>query len=482
MGFERIALLGLYIFFILAFYLYLKKAWFTLFGLLLISFGLNFFTALAGTLWFPYKVVMFPVIIFSLQHSTIPLARKVLKPYYIIVAISVLTAFVTGPSIPGTTLLQGPMLRPVVQAYTYVSMAMMIPFIVWVINDEERLYKSLQVYYRLSEIIIFIGIIHFIFIAAGMEFVPILRPGGKANPEASFGIENMSINRIYGLSGEPKTLATFILPYIFISLFNYLQKNYNRNKNYHLIMLILATLTMIYTFSSAILISAALGIIIIPYLFRQWISSRIISFFAVIAFLGLLNNQASKLFTSPDNASREQSIGFLDILYERSFGRVEEEADERFESQALNHMFNNTPAFMFTGYGLGMYNYHLPLPRHSRGVEPIDSGWVVILMDLGLLGLVFFLMLFNNLNHLKKLNEQFFNNPVLNSYLIGAVTGFLGHLGNNAMYQIFLFSGLALAAYNVLENEYYEKQYKPDAEYTKEELLNTNHDNTVSIY
>lgn len=462
MNFERIALYGLYVFFILAFYLYAKRDWWSLLGLLIVSFGMNSFTALAGTLWFPYKVVMFPIVIFSFQHSTIPFARKILTPYYFILAISVLTAFVTQPSVPGTTFLQGPMMRPIVQAYTYASMALMVPFIIWVVNNEERLYKSLHLYYRLSEIAILIGVIHFIFIAAGMEFIPILRPGGEANTEAAFGVQDTSVNRIYGLSGEPKTLATFIFPYVFISLYNYLEKNYNRSRTYHLITLILATLTMIYTFSSAILISSALGIVLIPYLFRRWISSNFVTLISVLVFMAILYNQAGQLFTQPSGSptyeQEEQNLNFKDILYERSFGRVEEEADERFESTALTHIFNETPAFLLTGYGLGMYNYHLPLPKHSRGVEPIDSGWVVILLDLGFLGIFVFLMIFSNILHLRNLNKRFFDNPVLNSYLIGAVAGFLAHIGNNALYQMFLFLGLALAAYNVLENKLYLEQ------------------------
>jgi hypothetical protein len=462
MNFESIALYGLYIFFFLAFYLYAKRAWWSLLGLLIISFGFNSFTALAGTLWFPYKVVMFPIVIFALQHSTIPFARKILTPYYFVLTISVITAFVTQPSVPGTTFLQGPMMRPIVQVYTYASMAMMVPFIIFVINSEDRLYKSLKLYYRLSEIIILIGVVHFIYIAAGMEFIPILRPGGEANTQAAFGVADTSVNRIYGFSGEPKTLATFILPYIFISLYNFLEKNYNKSKTYHLITLILATLTMIYTFSSAILISSALGIILIPYLFRRWISNSFITLIAVLVFMAFMYTQAGQLFTRSNTPQTrgevEQSLNLMDILYERSFGRVEEEAEERYESTALNHIFHETPAYLLTGYGLGMYNYHLPLPKHSRGVEPIDSGWVVTLLDLGILGIFIFLVMFNNILTLRNINSQFFNSPILNSYLIGAVTGFLAHLGNNALYQIFLFTGLALAAYNVLENKHYQEQ------------------------
>ena len=99
-----------------------------------------------------------------------------------------------------------------------------------------------------------------------------------------------------------------------------------------------------------------------------------------------------------------------------------------------------------------MYNYHLPLPRHGRGVEPIDSGWVVILMDLGILGLLFFLFLLNNISKLRNFNKHY-NNIYLNSYLIGAIVAFLAHIGNNALYQIFLFLGLALAAYNIMLRE-----------------------------
>jgi hypothetical protein len=72
-------------------------------------------------------------------------------------------------------------------------------------------------------------------------------------------------------------------------------------------------------------------------------------------------------------------------------------------------------------------------------------------MDFGLIGLLFFLYLFSFLIKLKKENDLYYgNNVFLNSFLIGTIVGFTAHLGVNALYVIFLFLGLALAARKIL--------------------------------
>lgn len=454
---ELWAVPGLFIFLVLGFLFLMRGAYFGLFALLVLSFGMNAFTALAGTLWFPYKVVMIPIILFTLFRLNWSNASSLISPYYGLLLLSVGVAWVTSPSMPGATFLQGPVMRPLVQLYTYAGMALLIPFILFVIYDQFHLEKSLRVYFRLSEVIIAIGLLHLIFLILGLEFIPILRPGGEHSQMAAFGYEDTVINRIYGISGEPKTLATFILPYIFISTYNYLERNYNVNKAYHLSFIAISTIVMIYTFSSALLMSAAIALPVISYFFRHRIRKSVLNFAFLIGFVVLVFGQVGEAFLgTPEKEDyfeeTKKEYAWTDILYERSFGRVEDEAEERFEMVALNYITKEQPGFLVTGFGLGMYNYHLPLPRHGRGVEPIDSGWVVILMDLGILGLLFFLFLLNNISKLRNFNKHY-NNIYLNSYLIGAIVAFLAHIGNNALYQIFLFLGLALAAYNIMLRE-----------------------------
>lgn len=452
MPFEQIAKYGLFVFLFLSIYFYRSGKLYNLFGLLVISFGLNAFTALAGTLWFPYKVVMFSTTLFAYGRFAGYNVSNLLKPYFYLIVLSVMVAWVTAPNVPGITFLQGPTMRPIVQSYTYVSMALLVPFIVLIINTRYRLQWSLKIYFLLSEIIIGIGLLHFIFITLGLSFIPILRPGGVASEIAAFGMDGTVVNRIYGLSGEPKTLATFILPYIFISFYNYIERNYNRSKLYHLIALVASFIVMIYTFSSAILISASIGLVLIPVLFSHRFGSRVVQYSFIIGIVGYVLFQSGDSFTGR-TSNEDKNLNMLDVLYERSFGRVEDESKERYESVALNYMYQEAPGYLITGFGLGMYNYHLPLPKHGRGVEPIDSGWVVILMDLGILGLLFFWSIYRYVIRLRNSNKTE-NDIYLNSYLIGTLVGFLSHIGNNGLYQIFLFLGLSIAAYKIIFNEY----------------------------
>ena len=450
MKFESLILPVLFIFFLLSSFFVINKKWMSLLGLLFISFGLGAFNILYGTLWFPYKVVMIPMIIYTLFNIKFT-AVRIINSYFIILVISVLVAILTAPDEPGKTFLQGPAMRPLVQLYTYAGLGLMIPFIIFIVNSPDRLQKSLKLYFRLSEIIIIFGVIHLIYIILGLEFIPIIRSGGADSVEAAFRIEEVRINRIYGFSGEPKTLATFVLPYLFISIYNYIENNFNINRIFHLTLLIASLLVIIYTFSTAILISSIFCVAIIPYLFRNRIKSSIVRFAAVVAIGGLILIEVNNLFVKQEQKDETEQLGWLDIVYDRSFGRVDDEFDERRENIALNYIFKENPIFLPTGFGLGMYNYHLPLPMHSRGVAPIDSGWVVILMDLGIIGLLFFFTLFRFILRIKRDNRLLFdNNIILNSYLIGAFVGFVSHLGNNSLYWVFLFFGLSLAAAKVL--------------------------------
>ncbi len=449
MNFERFAQFGLIFFFLISSYFLFKKKETSLFALLLLSFGLNGFIALFGTLWFPFKIVMIITSLWVVRKPVKYLFHDFFNIFFFLLIISVTIALASSPSIPGKTLLQGPLLRPLVQLYTYVSMILLIQFIVSIINTPERLQWSMKVYYRISEIIILIGLIHLFFLILNLNFLPILRPGGEDNLFAGFGFEGTMVNRVYGLSGEPKTLATFILPYIFISLYNFFTKYYNVNKFYHLIMLLISVLVMINTFSSAILISASIGLLIVPFLFIHRFGLKVLVL-PVIIGLGFLGfSLFGNLFSDSIINTNEYEFNLANLLYERSFGRIDEEADTRFETIALEQIFNKDPQFLLTGYGLGMYNYHLPLSSHSRGVEPIDSGWVVILLDLGFFGLIFFFGVFVFLNKLKNLNRTL-NSNILDSFIIGAIVGFLSHIGNNGLYQIFLFTGLSIAAYQVI--------------------------------
>jgi hypothetical protein len=451
---EAWAVPGLFIFLALGFWFLSKGNYFSLFSLLIMSFGMNAFTALAGTLWFPYKVVMIPIILFTIFKLKWATASPMISPYYGLLILSVGIAWTTGPAMPGTTFLQGPVMRPLVQLYTYAGMALIVPFILFVIYDQNSLKRSLKMYFRLSEIIILFGLLHLVFLLMGLEFIPILRPGGEHNPMAAFGYEDAVINRIYGISGEPKTLATFILPYVFISIYNYLERNFSVSKIYHLSFIIISSIVMIYTFSSALLMSAAIALPIVSYLFRHRIRKGVLSFTILIGLITVIFGQVGEAFLGI-STNREQftetpkKYSWSDILYERSFGRVEKEAEERFEMNALTYISREQPEYIITGFGLGMYNYHLPLPRHNRGLEPIDSGWVVVLMDLGILGLIYFFYLLKNIKKLNNFNK-IYNNVYLNSYLIGVIVAFIAHIGNNALYQIFLFLGLALAAYNIM--------------------------------
>ena len=80
------------------------------------------------------------------------------------------------------------------------------------------------------------------------------------------------------------------------------------------------------------------------------------------------------------------------MFVERTVGRLGEEVSDRYEMQALGLMVNKFPECIPLGLGLGMYTYYISdlSADHAsgEGIEPIDSGWIVLLLDVGICGIL----------------------------------------------------------------------------------------------
>jgi hypothetical protein len=148
----------------------------------------------------------------------------------------------------------------------------------------------------------------------------------------------------------------------------------------------------------------------------------------------------------------QENFAFSKIFYERSIGRLDQELEDRKETKGLKLIFQDKVIALPLGVGPGMYNFHIPEMHFGRGVNQINSGWVVLLLDTGLIGVSLFLFwLFNIIHRSFQVTLFWIKQGEWNSvyYLPSAIAGLLGaifcHLGIGAFESIILFAGLTEA-------------------------------------
>lgn len=419
---------------------------------LFIAMGLHGFNFLLGTIWFPFKIVN--IVIFLYTFTKIPTSKinsPIFQKFFLAFFISILPAFLNIPDNEvNTGILQSPAIRPIIQIYTYISTFSLIVFIPYVINSDIKFLKVDKYYMRISELIIIIGLVHFIFIRLGLNFIPIIRAVGEQSDVAKFSASGIIMNRIYGFTGEPKTLGTMLLPYFFISLYKLTNNIINRNKKYHSIFLFLSLFVIIQTYSSSALIAVFFSLTI-GFLFGFYkINNPLIikPIFIVLIFI-LIGNSLIK------DQKYERDISYLDFLYERSFGRVEEEIDERTEMLLISDLIENQPLFVM-GYGPGMYVFALPGLVFGRGVNKIDSGWLTIFFDLGIIGIIVYVTTFikkiSIRNYLSHKYKHYYN-----AYLLGFISVIAGMLGNFEVLLFPLFLGFLITILQLNKIDHFNK-------------------------
>ncbi len=423
-------IINIIIFFISLYFLMIKRPEMLL-PALFAGISLNGFNFLLGTLWYPFKIVnifIFLFVIFKLLPENID--RKTYNLFSLVFFLALINALFNLPDQKiNTGLLQGPLLRPIVQLYTYFSTFSLIVFMPYILKNDKLFLKTDKYYMRFSEFMIFVGLVHFIFIELNMDFMPILRSHGEHSKLAKFSADGIIMNRVYGFAGEPKHLGTYLLPYFFISFYKYLKGIVNRNPLYHKITLLLSLFVIVQTYSSAVLIGLFVGLILGFLLKFYFFKERKIK--QAVFFLFLFLSVGTILINRGNNY---QNVSFLEFLEARTIGRVETEIDERPESLALENLIDKS-AFPLMGFGPGMYVFAIKGLVFDSGISNINSGWVVILSDLGIPGVLLYLFII-----IKTVYERHKIAPeyklYYNAYALGLVSVGTGMLGNN---QVILF-------------------------------------------
>lgn len=389
---------GFYIFLFLTIYFVANKKFFNL--LVLYFWGMAFATCyqFVYTIWFPTKVValgMVASMIFLADKKRKSIVTGIIKPFVIIFLLTLTVGDILGfLSTPEYAHHINRISRIINTNYTYLTTLAVLFYGTML---PKGFVKQLYPQYCLAvEVAIVFGIIHFLCMKAGIEFMPILRQDGSFNEEAAFAsATGERILRIYGVSGEPKSLAFLVLPYLIASLIMFSQGIYRRNsQKYHLVMLFAGIMVLIYTFSSAALITFAVGVpVIMWFLPLKHLVSKLIPA-GVIAILAFgLWSAWDDIDTDPTFQTEKQ--GFIGLLYDRSFGRAQEEMEgDRQERVILDHFIGDpNPLSRVIGYGTAQYTFHIPGQTIGNALIPVQSGFVLSLCDFGLLGIALYIIL-----------------------------------------------------------------------------------------
>ncbi len=441
--------IGFFIFLLLTIYFAFRRKYESL--LILYFFGMTFATCyvFAFTIWLPIKIIAMAMVVCLLYEpqKRYNQAFRVIYPLASFFIIAIMISDLIGIAISGPYAPQiNKYMRLINSNYSYLT-TIGILFMGIIMN--KGFAKRLYPYYCLAvEVAIAFGLIHFICLKVGVGFMPILRQDGSVNIEALAQMGGKVVSRIYGVSGEPKNLGFLICPYLLSSILMFGQGVYRVNKRYHIATLLAGTFILINTFSSSALINFFLALplvmIFLPSPRITYKAAAIIGSLCIVACFWYLNNETN---LSKINA-RESEGSFIEQLYERTFGRAQNEMEnDRQESVILGYMASEKNVItMIFGWGISQYTFHVPGQAIGKSLIPVQSGLVLTLADFGLIGFLLILAICYVI--LKILILSLKNqNTYAQAFSVMALSAFIGSLMFGSITTCFIYLMLALYAY-----------------------------------
>ncbi len=354
-----------------------------------------------GTLVFPIKLTMVFGLLYLVFHADTwsrnveTTGNRILWLCLGAVALSVAMAFIIP--LPDIAILssgpQSRLLRPLVQAYTYTATLAIFPLVLTALNSKKKLLRFCDWYMAVALCSGVVGIVQLVMIHTGREFMPILRWNIEHSEVAAFEASEATVLRLYAFAGEPKTLSVFLLPALFMVLASFATGNAGRRPWWsRWWALAIIGVAFVFAFSTAALIAFAVGLVFLGRVVALRGMGALIAFAAGVLILAGAVLGASRLAGLKTRTDSGQlRTGMTEVLYGRVIGRLFETGDSLYEVRALEYMFKQKPKALFAGLGPGMYVFHFG-ETWAKGVNWIDSGWVALFMDLGILGTVLLLV------------------------------------------------------------------------------------------
>lgn len=450
--------IGFYIFLIFTIYFVINRKFTQL--LVLYFWGMTFACCyqFAVTIWFPTKIIAMAmvmcVLFMSGKHRNTPvknLVTPLLAIFFFTLLISDIIAFVV-PAQYATHINKAT--RIFNTNYTYITTILLLLY--GTILPKGFVKKIYPHYCLAVEVAIAFGLLHFFCLMAGIDFMPILRQDGSMNEVAKFSAGGQIMLRIYGVSGEPKSLAFLILPYLVVSLAMYSQGIYRyKSPKYHLFALLAGIFVLVNTYSSAALINFAIAVpLILWFLPIKGLLQKLlpIGIFGILV-IGIWSSWKQIDHIPQPNEKPEMS--YAELLYDRSFGRAQEEMeDDRQERVILDHLLGDPDPFSrILGYGTSQYTFQVPGQTIGGALIPVQSGLVLTLCDFGIMGLAIYIMMLSLI--IKTISKSYrYRKPYGLAFSIAALSSIIGSLMFGSIVTCIIYMMLALYGfYDFSENK-----------------------------
>lgn len=438
---------GFYIFVGLTIYFVSKRQ--TLNLLKLYFWGMTFATCyqFAITIWFPTKVIVLGMMWCLMMYGSekresevTAIVRPLMSFFVIILILGDVLAFV----IPGDYAQHiSKFSRLFNTNYTYItSFALLFYGCMMPSGFVRKVYPS---YCLAMEVAIAFGLLHYMCLKAGIEFMPILRQNGSVNLEALTEVGGRVVSRIYGVSGEPKSLGFLVCPYVLVLIVMFGQGHFRfDNKKYHLLVILIGIFVLINTYSSAAIMNFAIAV---PLIFLFLPTGGLIRMIAPYAIcLLIIWGGYSMVTATPVQDNNDQN--FIEALYDRSFGRAQNEMEgDRQERVILDYYFADPDILSkVVGYGPAQYTFHIPGQTIGSALIPVQSGLVLTLVDFGIIGIGIYCWIFLILYQVLK-DSYKFDRIYGIAFSIAALSSFIGSLMFGSLVTCFVYLMLALYAF-----------------------------------
>lgn len=401
----------------------------------------------AGTNWTAAKVVGVWLIIYVvfLDHRWMRRLKGLngdlwwALVFWVLIA-SALAYVVEAPIKDESYGLQGPALRPLVQLYAYLSSLAIVPLALCVLTSEHMRRRFLDVYAAAGLVLCAGGVVQLASFQLGFDFMPIVRLDGSEQT-AQFYYGGEVVKRIYSFSGEPKGLSAFLLPLFFVALVGAVERQRFGRWWSRWWFVCLVGGILLSTYSTSALLAMVIG--------GAFLGIVVGGFGRKLLLAGIFVSAAFLVVTaSEDTLVGDSASDFVSTMRFRTVDRLGDTIDERLETKGLAYVWNDRPDCLAAGLGLGMYTYHIAGLRHSFGIEPIDSGWVTNLLDLGFVGLLLIVAFLGSVLR-TALKLMAYIKGVNRVVIACAVAGLLGaaalHAGTGAFTFLMIWSGLVIA-------------------------------------
>lgn len=457
--------IGFWIFVVLTVYFTFKRR--TIDLMKLYFWGMTFASCyqFAFTIWFPTKVIvlgmMACMVIYNGERRESEVVKTV-RPLATFFMILLVAGDVMAYMLPGQYAQHiNKFSRLFNTNYTYITSFILLFYGCMMPRGFVR--KVYPSYCLAMEVAIGFGLLHYIFSRSGIDFMPILRQDGSVNLEALTEVGGKTVTRIYGVGGEPKNLGFLVCTYSLVLLVMYGQNKFRlNNPGYHLAVIIAGVFVLINTYSSAAIMNFAIASVLILLFLPTGDLIRKLAppALALAAVWGIYSLAVA------DDVSTQDESDFLTTLYDRSFGRAQNEMEgDRQERVILDYYFQDPDILSkIVGYGPSQYTFHIPGQTVGNALIPVQSGLVLTLVDFGFMGIGIlgwvFLILFQTLR------DSFRQHALYGiAFSIAALSAFIGSLMFGSLVSCFVYLMLALYGYYDYEES---EEFEEYAEYENE--------------